>query len=134
MNKNIIIAEDCNISDLLSGVKTDDIDRDDPNQVRRSQDFISKVSCIKCINRMNGKFSEISEISYEDYKKHCFQYVPNHVFRREVQRTWNVFIIGNEVDAEKTVKEELKSATHFRRMVLEQALKELQEVRAMPIL
>lgn len=124
MNNNIIIAEDCSISDLLSGVKTDDIDRDDPNYVRKFQDSISRVSSI----RMDG------EISYEDYKKYCFQYVPKHVFRREVQRTWNVFIFPNEGNAEKTIKDELKSATHFRRMVLEQTLKELQEVRAMPIL
>ena len=133
MSKNIIIGEDCNISDLLSGVKTDDIDRDDPNYVRKFQDSISRVSCIMGCNRHDSIRMD-GEISFEDYKKYCFQYVPNNVFRREVQRTWNVFIIGNEVDAENTIKEELKSATHFRRMVLEQALKELQYVRAMSIL
>ncbi len=133
MSKNIIIAEDCSISDLLSGVKTDDIDRDDPNYVRKFQDSISRVSCIMGCNRHDSIRMD-GEISYEDYKKYCFQYVPKHVFRREVQRTWNVFIIGNEGDVEKTVNEEMKSAKHFRRMVLEQALKELQEVRAMPIL
>ena len=110
------------ISDPISAVTTDDTD--DTESVRKLQDSISRISSV----RMDG------EISFEDYKKFCFPNVPKHIFRREVARTWNVFIFPNEGNAEKTIKDELKSAKHFRRMVLEQTLKELQEVIAMPIL
>ncbi len=109
------------ISDIISATTTDDAD--DTESVRKLQDSISRISGI----RMDG------EISFEDYKKFCFPNVPKHVFRREVARTWNVFIFPNEGNAEKTIKDELKSAKHFRRMVLEQTLKELQDVNATSI-